>query len=141
MMRWFRSRRHSSSTANPPPNPPAAIEESAQGRPPESAGQPITSLSAHFEGASTTGGNPTRNSSLHSSSPSVRSEDAKRDDRCEKAANWLHERSEALSWSSDQPGEGVFVKRSKGRYAYSPADLSIDDTGLHDAVTALNVPV
>jgi hypothetical protein len=139
MMRWFRSARDSS-TANPSANPPDALDDGTQRRPPEIAGEPITSLPAHFVGASTTGDNPTRSSSVHSSSLSAISHTIHHD-KSESAANWLHERSEALSWSSDHPGEGVFVKRSKGRYAYSPADLSSDSTGLRDAITALNIPV
>ncbi|KAH7412026.1 glycosyl transferase family group 2-domain-containing protein [Phaeosphaeria sp. MPI-PUGE-AT-0046c] len=135
MMSWFHLGPGSKSTADPT----AELDESAQRRPPETTREIISTLPTHFVGASTTRGSSPPGSFVHSSSRSIRS-DARRDIRCEMVANWLHVQSAARLWISDQPGEGVFVKRSKGRYAHSPADLSTDGTGICAAITALNVP-
>lgn len=135
MMSWFRSGNRSGSADNPT----GTTEQNAQRRPPDMAGEPIPTVPAHFVGASPTDGNSAP-PSLHSSSQSMGSS-ARRNIKCEIVANYLHRQSAAKLWISDQPGEGVFVKRCKGSYAHSPADLSTDSTGICAAITALNVPV
>lgn len=61
--------------------------------------------------------------------------------KCEIMANWLHSKQQEKIWSSHQPGEGVFVKKSKNEYACSPAELVNDGTPLYKAVSILNVRV
>ncbi|KAF1917616.1 glycosyl transferase family group 2-domain-containing protein [Ampelomyces quisqualis] len=77
-------------------------------------------------------------SSVHSASPSTAS-DAIRDIKCEILANWLYAKAEEKLWINDEPGEGVFVKKTKGNYAHYPPDLKTDGTDIYDAITALNV--
>lgn len=63
------------------------------------------------------------------------------DVKCDVMAQWLHSKQEEKIWTSGEPGEGVLVKKSKGSYAFSPAELPEDGTGLYEAVAALNVRV
>jgi hypothetical protein len=63
------------------------------------------------------------------------------DVKCDVMAQWLHSKQEEKIWTSGEAGEGVLVKKSKGTYAYSPAELLNDGTGLYDAVSKLNVRV
>ena len=63
------------------------------------------------------------------------------DVKCDVMAQWLHSKQEEKIWTRGEPGEGVLVKKSKGSYAFSPAELFEDGTGLYQAVAALNVRV
>jgi len=63
------------------------------------------------------------------------------DVKCDVMAQWLHSKQEEKIWTSGEPGEGVLVKKSKGTYAVSPAELYDDGTGLYQAISALNVRV
>jgi hypothetical protein len=62
-----------------------------------------------------------------------------RDLQCEVKANELLAFAEGKMWIEGRPGQGVFVKKHKGSYAYSP--VGNDNTGLHEAVVSLNVRV
>lgn len=63
------------------------------------------------------------------------------DVKCEVMAEWLHSKQEERIWTSGSSGEGVLVKKQKGSYAYSPAELIEDGNGLYEAVALLNVRV
>ena len=66
---------------------------------------------------------------------------AVRDIKAEILANWLHNKQEEKVWTYGSPGEGVFMKRAKGSYAFAPQEVYSDGTGLYQAVTELNVRV
>jgi hypothetical protein len=66
---------------------------------------------------------------------------AVRDVKCDALATWLHQKAEEKVWTSGHPGEGVFVKKTKGNYAVSPAGVATDGTSLHQAITIMNVGV
>jgi hypothetical protein len=59
---------------------------------------------------------------------------------CEVLASWLLAKAEERMWIEGRPGQGVFVKKHKGVYAHAP-DRSNDNSGLHEAIVALNVRV
>ncbi|KAJ4352796.1 hypothetical protein N0V95_003958 [Ascochyta clinopodiicola] len=61
------------------------------------------------------------------------------DAKCDVMAQWLHSKQEERIWTTGEPGEGVLIKKTKGAYAYCPAALFEDGTGLYQAVSALNV--
>jgi hypothetical protein len=63
------------------------------------------------------------------------------DVKCDVMAQWLHSKQEEKIWTTGDAGEGVLVKKSKGNYAFSPAELLDDGTGLYQAVAAMNVRV
>lgn len=67
--------------------------------------------------------------------------DSLRDIKCEVLANWLHAKQEEKCWSQGNPGEGVFVKKSKGNYACVPATLINDDTSVYASIVEMNVRV
>jgi hypothetical protein len=79
-------------------------------------------------------------SSFDSGTRSTRST-ARRDVQCDALAVWLHTKAEEKLWTTGKPGEGVFVKKTKGHYAVSPADVATDGTTLHQAITIMNVRV
>ncbi|KAJ4372949.1 hypothetical protein N0V83_003240 [Neocucurbitaria cava] len=58
---------------------------------------------------------------------------------CDFLANWLHARQVEKVWTKGAPGEGVFVKKSKGNYAYAPPGLTTSGTDLYHAVSQMNV--
>jgi hypothetical protein len=60
--------------------------------------------------------------------------------KCDLLASWLLSKAEERMWIEGRPGQGVFVKKHKGIYAHSP-DHSNDNSGLHEAIIALNVRV
>lgn len=64
-----------------------------------------------------------------------------RDIKCDILANWLYTKQEEKVWTGGEPGEGVFVKRSKDSYAYAPREIVEDGTTLHQSITQLNVRV
>jgi hypothetical protein len=66
---------------------------------------------------------------------------AVRDIKCEVLASWLHAKAEEKMWTAGNPGEGVFVKKTKGNYAVSPVETITDGTSLHQAIVMLNVRV
>jgi hypothetical protein len=61
--------------------------------------------------------------------------------KCEVMVNWLHSKQEEQIWTTGEPGEGVVLKKSKGRYVCCPSELSSDGSALFKAVSALNVRV
>lgn len=63
------------------------------------------------------------------------------DVKCDVMAQWLHSKQEEKIWTSGEIGEGVLVKKAKGSYSYSPAELAHDGSGLYEAVSQLNVRV
>lgn len=67
--------------------------------------------------------------------------DSIRDVKCEILANWLHTKQEEKCWCQGMPGEGVFVKKSKGNYACVPATLANDETNLYAQIVEMNVRV
>jgi hypothetical protein len=78
-------------------------------------------------------------SSVSRHSTSDNGSDSVRDIKAEILANWLHTKQEERIWTFGSPGEGVFMKKSKGNYACAPFEVYNDGTGLHHAVTELNV--
>ncbi|KAF1837671.1 hypothetical protein BDW02DRAFT_107269 [Decorospora gaudefroyi] len=84
---------------------------------------------------------PSSNSS-HTGEPnrsSTTGSDAIRDIKAEILANWLHTKQEERVWTFGAPGEGVFMKKSKGSYACAPYEVLNDGTSLYRSVTELNV--
>jgi hypothetical protein len=108
---------------------------------PDFEGGPIAGFPAAYLGIITGGADtPLSYSSFGSSSGSSTS-DTVRDVKCDVLANWLHAKAEARMWMSGQPGEGIFVKKTKGNYALCPADLDFDTSGIFEAITEMNVRV
>ena len=69
------------------------------------------------------------------------SSDPVREIKAEMLANWLHTKQEERIWTFGTPGEGAFMKISKGNYACAPVEASDDGTGLYHSVTELNARV
>jgi hypothetical protein len=67
--------------------------------------------------------------------------DSVRDVRCDILASFLHDEQAEREWFRNQIGEGVFVKKSKGAYACSPASVATDGSGIYEAIAELNVRV
>ncbi|KAF2727611.1 hypothetical protein EJ04DRAFT_478782 [Polyplosphaeria fusca] len=53
--------------------------------------------------------------------------------------NWLHSKQEERLWTTGEPGEGVVLKKSKGRYVCCPGELQYDGSALYRSIAALNV--
>lgn len=64
-----------------------------------------------------------------------------RDVKCDVLAHWLRAKQEEKMWTEKRPGEGVFVKRSKGNYSFAPVELINDGTHLYEAIAKMNVRV
>ncbi|KAF2110810.1 glycosyl transferase family group 2-domain-containing protein [Lophiotrema nucula] len=64
-----------------------------------------------------------------------------RDIKCEVMVNWLHSKQEERIWTSGESGEGVVLKKSKGRYVCCPAELQFDQSDFYQMVSILNVRV
>ncbi|KAF1941018.1 hypothetical protein EJ02DRAFT_493414 [Clathrospora elynae] len=67
--------------------------------------------------------------------------DAARDIKCDILANWLSAKQEEKVWSTGQPGEAVFVKKSKGNYSVAPREVIKDGTSLYSCVSQLNARI
>ena len=63
------------------------------------------------------------------------------DIKCEVMVNWLHSQQEERLWTSGEEEEGVVLKKSRGMYTCSPADLAEEQAGYFQAVQTLNVKV
>jgi hypothetical protein len=63
------------------------------------------------------------------------------DIKCEVMVNWLHSQQEERLWTSGEEEEGVVLKKSRGMYTCTPADLAGERGGIFQAVQALNVKV
>jgi hypothetical protein len=63
------------------------------------------------------------------------------DIKCEVMVSWLYSQQEEKLWNSGEPEEGVMLKKSRGEYTCSPADLADEPNGFFAAVQALNVKV
>ena len=63
------------------------------------------------------------------------------DIKCEIVVNWLHSQQEEKLWTSGRLGEGVVLKKARGKYTSAPADLMEDEGGFFSAIQALNVRV
>lgn len=63
------------------------------------------------------------------------------DIKCEVMVNWLHSQQEEKLWTSGEEEEGVVLKKSRGMYTCSPADLAEEQAGFFQAVQTLNVKV
>ena len=63
--------------------------------------------------------------------------DIKNDVMC----SWLHQKQLAKLWSTDLPGEGVVLKKSRSSFACKPDNLANEANGLYDSVVAMNVRV
>ena len=59
----------------------------------------------------------------------------------EVMVNWLHTQQEERQWLSGDEEEGVVLKKSKGDYAFAPANLKAEASMLIDVVSQLNVRV
>jgi hypothetical protein len=55
--------------------------------------------------------------------------------------NWLHSQQEEKLWTTGEEEEGVMLKKSRGEYTCSPADLAEEADGFFAAVHGLNVKV
>lgn len=55
--------------------------------------------------------------------------------------NWLHQQQMEKLWTSDMPGEGVVLRKTRGSYTCSPGILKREAGGLFDQVAAMNVRV
>jgi hypothetical protein len=63
------------------------------------------------------------------------------DIKCEVMVNWLHSQQEEKLWTSGEEEEGVVLKKSRGMYTCSPADLMEEQAGFFQAVQTLHVKV
>jgi hypothetical protein len=63
------------------------------------------------------------------------------DIKCEVMVNWLHSQQEERLWIAGEEEEGVMLKKSRGEYTCSPADLADEHNGFFAAVRGLNVKV
>jgi hypothetical protein len=63
------------------------------------------------------------------------------DVKCEVMVNWLHSKQEEKMWTGGGSGEGVVLKKSKGRYVCCPAELQQDGSDFYQAIAQLNVRV
>ncbi|KAF2186273.1 hypothetical protein K469DRAFT_573231 [Zopfia rhizophila CBS 207.26] len=61
------------------------------------------------------------------------------DIKCELMVNFLHSKQEERIWTLGEPGEGVMLKKSKGRYACCPVELQSDNSNFYDMVAQMNV--
>lgn len=64
-----------------------------------------------------------------------------RDIKCEVMVNWIHTKQEEKLWTVGERGEGVVLKKSKGRYVCCPTDLQDDPGQFYQQVALLNVRV
>jgi hypothetical protein len=67
--------------------------------------------------------------------------DAMKDIKCEVMVNWLHSKQEEKIWTTGEPGEGVVLKKAKGRYVCCPSELQNDSSSVYQMVAQLNVRV
>jgi hypothetical protein len=67
--------------------------------------------------------------------------DGDRATRCEILSRWLYEKQIERMWSTKGPGEGVFVKISKGNYTCVPLELVEDGSRLFEAILQMNIRV
>lgn len=114
----------------PPQNPLAPTPRAGDESPASFTPMQLGPASQHSGGAP----------SIHGSDSTVRT-DALVDVKAELLANWLHTKQEERVWTFGSAGEGVFMKKSRGRYSCAPDALRTDGTGLIEAVTELNVRV
>ena len=63
------------------------------------------------------------------------------DIKCEVMVNWLYSQQEEKLWTTGEEDEGVVLKKSRGMYTCSPADLADEQSGFFQAVQELNVKV
>lgn len=124
------------SSASPASQAPAPAQASAQNTVPASEGDYSDREANSF------GSTDRSVQSVHSQEPSHSAgSDAVRDIKCDILANWLYTKQEEKLWTGRTPGEGVFVKKSKGNYACAPVQLLNDDSNLYHAITELNARV
>ena len=113
---------------------------------------PQSPWQSHFNpsGVPSMYGSPTNGGSRNSSRPAslypvgdFRNSTAEEvnDIKCEVMVNWLHSQQEEKLWTSGEEGEGVVLKKSRGMYTCSPADLAEEQAGLFQAIQTLNVKV
>jgi hypothetical protein len=67
--------------------------------------------------------------------------DAIRNIKCEVMVNWLHSKQEENIWTTGEMGEGVVLKKSKGRYVCCPGELQHDTSNFYQSIATLNVRV
>lgn len=67
--------------------------------------------------------------------------DAVKDIKCEVMVNWLHSKQEERIWTTGEPGEGVVLKKAKGRYVCCPSELLYDSSQFYQMIARLNVRV
>lgn len=63
------------------------------------------------------------------------------DIKCDVMVNWLYSQQEERLWTTGEMEEGVMLKKTRGQYACSPAELAEEPYGLYKAVEQLNVKV
>jgi hypothetical protein len=73
--------------------------------------------------------------------PSTATPSTVQDVRSEVMASWLNAKQEEKIWTRGNPGEGVILKRSKGRYVTCPVNLQCDGTVFYQMVARLNLRV
>jgi hypothetical protein len=69
------------------------------------------------------------------------SQEAIRDIKSEVTVNWLHSKQEERIWTTGEPGEGVVLKKAKGRYVCCPSELQYDGSHFYQMIAQLNVRV
>jgi hypothetical protein len=139
MSQYYPSSNNSKDNGVPPPPPNSEATASAQQSvtvPPAAQGRPQLAIPSSSSYPPT----PIQEISFDSASRNTEPE-AVRDVKCDILANWLHSKAEEKKWTAGEPGEGVFVKKTKGNYALCPASLAQDGTSLHRGVAALNIRV
>jgi hypothetical protein len=55
--------------------------------------------------------------------------------------SWLYSQQEEKLWNTGGMEEGVMLKKSRGEYTCSPADLADEPNGFYASIQALNVKV
>lgn len=113
---------------------------------------PQSPWQSHFNpsGVPSTYGSPTNGGSRNSSRPASlypvgdfrnSTTEEINDIKCEVMVNWLHSQQEERLWTSGEGEEGVVLKKSRGMYTCSPADLAEEQAGFFQAIQALHVKV
>jgi hypothetical protein len=125
----------------PPVNPLAPRHKVSPSTASVGSGAPANFKPLQLGGSSSPSSHSSNSSEARDSSSISNGSDAIRDIKAEILANWLHTKQEERIWTFGSPGEGVFMKKSKGNYACAPFEVFNDGTGLYHAVTELNARV
>lgn len=61
--------------------------------------------------------------------------------KSEVIVNWLYQKQQEKIWTTGGLGEGVVLRKAKGRYVCCPSTLQYDESNLYQMVARLNVCV